>query len=186
MSHTMHGKWSEFGTPHKGRSCTGTEDIEEPNHLCEMCESVWVRFVHTMVHPDYAGELSVGCICAEHMSEDYVNPRRRENELKRKARQQKARAAARHVPALRPQPVLGSTPPRHLNGSLPPGWFMAAPGQLRTIIDGYEITVGRDRQLYWSTWQRVGGSFWAPGYCRAQTIEEVVQFAFNTVARMKK
>lgn len=51
-----------------------------------MCESVDIRFVHYMEHPDFAEILAVGCICAEHMEEDYVVPKQRERRLKAIAR----------------------------------------------------------------------------------------------------
>jgi hypothetical protein len=39
-----------------------------------------------MEHPDYPGTLGVGCICAEHMEEDYIRPRQREKRLRNEAR----------------------------------------------------------------------------------------------------
>jgi hypothetical protein len=51
-----------------------------------MCESVEIRYVHNMEHPDYPGTLGVGCICAEHMEEDYIRPRQREKRLRNEAR----------------------------------------------------------------------------------------------------
>lgn len=38
--HTQRGKWSEATVPHKGWSCVGVDDLEEPSQVCEMCESV--------------------------------------------------------------------------------------------------------------------------------------------------
>lgn len=84
--HTSRGKWSQPGVPHRGWMCVGVEDLEEPAQLCEMCESVEIRYVHFMEHPDYPETLGVGCICAEHMESDYVNPRRREKQLRSKGR----------------------------------------------------------------------------------------------------
>ena len=68
----------------------GIDDLEEPSQLCEMCESVEIRYVHVMEHPDYDGQLQVGCVCAEHMEEDYKRPREREKRLKRAARRRKS------------------------------------------------------------------------------------------------
>lgn len=85
-SHTMRGKWSQSGVPHRGWSCVGIEDLGEPVELCEMCESMDIRYVHSMQHPDYKGILGVGCICAEHMEGDYTTPRLREKRLKSAAR----------------------------------------------------------------------------------------------------
>jgi hypothetical protein len=79
---TMHGKWSQVGVPKKGWSCTYVEDLGAPDAVCEMCETQNIRYVHYMEHPDYAGSLGCGCVCAEKMEGDYVGPRRREAVLK--------------------------------------------------------------------------------------------------------
>jgi hypothetical protein len=49
-----------------------------------MCESIQIRYVHFMEHPDYSETLGVGCVCAEHMEEDYIGPRLREKNLRSK------------------------------------------------------------------------------------------------------
>ncbi len=54
-----------------------------------MCESVEIRYVHLMQHSDYPETLGVGCIYAENMENDKVNPGRREKKLKTKARRRK-------------------------------------------------------------------------------------------------
>jgi hypothetical protein len=36
-----------------------------------MCEVVEIRYQHFMEHPDYAGTLACGCVCAENMAEGY-------------------------------------------------------------------------------------------------------------------
>jgi hypothetical protein len=54
-----------------------------------MCESTEIRFFHDMEHPDYPDILRVGCVCAEHMEQDYVRPRERENRMKNVARRRK-------------------------------------------------------------------------------------------------
>jgi hypothetical protein len=84
--HTHRGKWSQAGVPHHGWACVGVEDLGEPSQLCEMCESIEIRYVHSMEHPDYPETLGVGCICAEHMENDYINPTLREKRLRSKAR----------------------------------------------------------------------------------------------------
>lgn len=88
--HTDRGKWSQPGVPHRGWVCVGIEDLEEPSQYCEMCESVEIRYVHFMEHSEYPETLGVGCICAEHMESDYVNPRLREKRLKSKARRRRS------------------------------------------------------------------------------------------------
>lgn len=86
QQHTSRGKWSQPGVPHKGWTCIGIEDLEEPSQVCEMCEGVEIRYAHQMEHPDYPAILSVGCVCAEHMEGDYVAPRQREKIIRQAAR----------------------------------------------------------------------------------------------------
>ncbi|NSX86358.1 hypothetical protein G6L86_12255 [Agrobacterium tumefaciens] len=54
-----------------------------------MCGREEIRYVHHMVNEDYEGGLDVGCVCAEKMEDDYVNPRRRERDLKNVAARRK-------------------------------------------------------------------------------------------------
>jgi len=79
--------------PQKGWQCVGVDDLEEPSQECEMCESVDIRYVHYMEHPAYPDTLAVGCVCAEHMEEDYVGPKERESAMRRAARRRKGWAA---------------------------------------------------------------------------------------------
>lgn len=89
--------WDKAGVPHKGWSCVGVEDIADSScdgedieyERCEMCGQEKIRFVHIMRHPEYPYELRVGCICAEKMSDDYVNPRRAEDSLRNRALRRK-------------------------------------------------------------------------------------------------
>jgi hypothetical protein len=84
--HTRQGKWSEEGVPHRGWVCLDVQDLEEPSALCAMCETAEIRYVHVMQHANYPEILEVGCVCAEHMAEDYVGPRQREQALRARAR----------------------------------------------------------------------------------------------------
>ena len=43
------------------------------------------RFVHIVENSEINDEFRVGCICAEKMTSDYVNPKRMENDLRNKA-----------------------------------------------------------------------------------------------------
>jgi hypothetical protein len=76
------GRWSEPGLPHTGWRCIGVEDLGEPAHLCEMCEAMVVRYVHSMEHDDWPDVLDVGCVCAGNMESDPIGARRRETALK--------------------------------------------------------------------------------------------------------
>jgi len=75
------GLWSESGVPHKGWRFLDMEDLGVPDHTCEMCERVQVRYVHRMEHPDYARVLSVGCVCAGQMEQDYAGAEHREKQF---------------------------------------------------------------------------------------------------------
>lgn len=82
----MTGNWDQPGIPHKGWHAVDVVDLGEPAATCEMCRSRTIRYVHRMEHPQYNGQLGVGCVCAENMTEDKVNPRKRERRLQGKAR----------------------------------------------------------------------------------------------------
>lgn len=87
------GKWSQAGVPHKGWSCIGTEDLgpdQDSWQTCEMCEAMAIRYVHSMSHPDYSGELGCGCVCAGHMEQDLQAARGRETALKKSVKQRQA------------------------------------------------------------------------------------------------
>lgn len=51
---------------------------------CEMCGNTKLRYVHIMKHPDYPNTLGVDCECAEKMSNDYTNPKLKEEALRKK------------------------------------------------------------------------------------------------------
>ena len=50
-----------------------------------MCGNEKIRYVHVMRHSEWPEVLHVGCVCAEKMTDDYVNPRERETILRNKA-----------------------------------------------------------------------------------------------------
>lgn len=87
------GEWSVPGIPHKGWECVAVIDLADEccdgddieYEQCEMCGNEKIRFVHIMRHPEWSDELHVGCVCAEKMTDDYVNPRRVEKELRNRA-----------------------------------------------------------------------------------------------------
>lgn len=89
----MSPHWETPGVPHKGWTCVDVVDLNpdgEPADrvdyaTCEMCGQHPVRFVHVLEHDRFDAPMEVGCVCAEHMTEDYVNPARRESELSRRA-----------------------------------------------------------------------------------------------------
>ncbi|MBD2180042.1 hypothetical protein H6S82_12640 [Planktothrix sp. FACHB-1355] len=89
----MTGLWSQPEIPHKGWRCITVIDVREDGSspeetdyaTCEMCGNERIRFVHILEHDDFDGQLEVGCVCAEKLSDDYINPRLQENKLKNKA-----------------------------------------------------------------------------------------------------
>lgn len=78
----MTGVWDQPGVPHKGWTCDGVTDLEQPDGSCGMCGREEVRYIHHMSHPDYPAGLDVGCVCAERMEDDPIAPRLRENALR--------------------------------------------------------------------------------------------------------
>jgi len=78
----MPGLWSQSGVPHKGWTCIGVEDLGSPDEHCEMCGTQEIRYVHHMAHEEYHRDISAGCVCAENMEDDYIGPKKRENQLR--------------------------------------------------------------------------------------------------------
>lgn len=91
------GKWSVPGVPHKGWSCLGVEDLGDDRMICEMCETVEIRYVHTMAHLEYPERLDCGCICAGHMEQDLAAARSREQDCKSQTRRRMAWEGRRWV-----------------------------------------------------------------------------------------
>lgn len=81
--------WNQKGVPQKGWSCDGVTDLGAPDGHCEMCGREEIRYVHHMSHDRYPDGLDVGCVCAEKMEDDYVNPHRREQDLRNVAGRRK-------------------------------------------------------------------------------------------------
>ena len=79
-------RWNKANVPHKGWKHIGIEDLGEDAYpgeeiryeQCEMCGYEKIRYVHILIHPDFDGELRVGCDCASKLTNDYVNPREHE------------------------------------------------------------------------------------------------------------
>jgi hypothetical protein len=88
----MQGRWNITGIPHKGWVLIDVIDIREDGQSedetdyesCMMCGNEKIRYVHIVQHPDITEEFRVGCVCAEKMTDDYTNPKQKENELKNK------------------------------------------------------------------------------------------------------
>lgn len=50
-----------------------------------MCGNEKIRYVHIVEHKEVEEYFRVGCICAEKMTNDYVNPQKREKDLRNRA-----------------------------------------------------------------------------------------------------
>jgi hypothetical protein len=73
--------WEVAGVPHKGWRLIGVADLEEAIGVCEFCGKSDIRYLHTIQHNDYPGDVAVGCVCCEHLTEDYIRPRIAEHEF---------------------------------------------------------------------------------------------------------
>jgi hypothetical protein len=88
----MQGKWSLEGIPHKGWNIIDVIDIREDGQTeeetlyesCMMCGNEKIRYVHIVQHLEVTEDFRVGCVCAEKMTGDYINPKQREKELRNK------------------------------------------------------------------------------------------------------
>ncbi len=88
----MSNLWKQQDIPHKGWTLEYVYDVREDGQsedeasyeICMMCGKERIRYVHVVSHPDYGEELLVGCQCAEKLTEDYINPKLKEKELRNK------------------------------------------------------------------------------------------------------
>jgi hypothetical protein len=63
--------------------------LKEDRVLCDMRNSAEIRYVHSLMHPEYRDGLEVGCMCAEHTEQDRIGPRLREKRLRSRADRRK-------------------------------------------------------------------------------------------------
>jgi len=89
----MANYWRQQGVPHKGWVLMDVIDVREHGQsqwdteyeTCMMCGNEKIRYVHILHHHDVIEDFRVGCTCAEKMTNDYINPERREKELRNRA-----------------------------------------------------------------------------------------------------
>lgn len=89
----MANLWKIKDIPHKGWKLEDVIDIRDDGlsedeaeyEACMMCGNERIRYVHIVNHPEVEDSFRVGCICAEKMTNDYVNPKLREKQLRNKA-----------------------------------------------------------------------------------------------------
>lgn len=85
-------RWNKKDIPHKGWFLVDVIDVrgngesisETTYEKCMMCSNEKIRYVHIVSHPDFSGNLNVGCICAEKMTNDYITPKALEKKLRNK------------------------------------------------------------------------------------------------------
>lgn len=75
-----HKGWSYVGIVDLGEECSCDEEVEYEQ--CQMCGKERIRYIHILEHPDYTGEMRVGCVCASKMIDDYLYPGEQERVLK--------------------------------------------------------------------------------------------------------
>ena len=88
----MANYWNQHSIPHKGWTLLDVIDIREDGasedetdyESCMMCGNEKIRYVHIVTHNEVDEDFRVGCICAQKMTNDYINPEKREKDLKNK------------------------------------------------------------------------------------------------------
>lgn len=78
-------RWNIPGLPHSGWRWIAVTDGGDATHTCEMCGKERIRYVHHIDHPDVAGQLDVGCVCAAGLCD--VDAKDHERRFKRAQRQ---------------------------------------------------------------------------------------------------
>lgn len=82
--------WDQPGVPHSGWECTGVDDLGVPDWTCEMCGYPEVRYVHFMEHDEYPAMLGVGCVCAGKMETFPLEAKRRDRQMRNRARRKES------------------------------------------------------------------------------------------------
>ena len=89
----MNNNFYKTQLPNKNWKLINVYDVREDGQsaentiyeTCMICNNEKIRYVHVIIHEKVDNEFLVGCICAEKMTNDYINPKKLENELKNKA-----------------------------------------------------------------------------------------------------
>jgi hypothetical protein len=68
--------------PRKGWVLLETLDHGAANFTCENCGNVRIRYKHLLENRRSHKRVLVGCVCAEHLTQDFTTPRLRERNLK--------------------------------------------------------------------------------------------------------
>ena len=75
-----HKRLRELGAPLENWNCREVVDGETADFICELCSCQKVRYIHVMEHPEYNGELNVGCICAGYMEGDLIAAKEKQSQ----------------------------------------------------------------------------------------------------------
>ena len=89
----MTNYWKQSDIPHKGWSLIDVIDIRDSGQhaneteyeKCMMCGQEKIRYVHIVEHSKIDEKFRVGCVCAEKMTNDYLNPNLKESALRNRA-----------------------------------------------------------------------------------------------------
>lgn len=68
--------------PRTGWLIVQTVDNWTADFVCQNCAFPHVRYVHELKHKNSGDIVRVGCVCAEHLTQDFATPRLREKTLK--------------------------------------------------------------------------------------------------------
>src|ERR1019366_9545434 len=68
--------------PRKGWILLSTLDHGSANFKCENCGNAHIRYKHLLENRRSGRRVIVGCVCAEHLTEDFTTPKLRERDLK--------------------------------------------------------------------------------------------------------
>jgi hypothetical protein len=134
------------------------DDRETADHICQMCESQAVRFVHHMEHDDYPEVLEVGCVCAGHMEQDLDAARRRDKAM--------ASRAGKRARWLQRQ------------------WRVSAKGNEWIRADGFRVTVYRKGNEWGATVASEEDNFVHHGRRTFRTANAVKLAAFDFISRL--
>jgi hypothetical protein len=68
--------------PRKGWVLVDTRDHGTPDFICQNCGNVRIRYKHFLENRKTGKQVIVGCVCAEHLTQDFTTPKLRERSLK--------------------------------------------------------------------------------------------------------
>lgn len=73
------------GIPRTGWLLIETIDNSTADFVCQNCKFPHVRYVHELKHKKTNKQVKVGCVCAQHLAQDFATPRLRETALRNRA-----------------------------------------------------------------------------------------------------